>query len=363
MSSAGQSRHRRRPSRASGQRGRSRSGRRKLRFYVQFPAGLANLVRACLVEDVQAQVETQDDSSAVFMSSASPQTIAALPYLKNTFEVLGSQPRRSLHAALDGFASAIAGGSVSLPSTIFGRPFRLMAHVDGGLVSLPKRSRLRLERAISSVTRSQVQARGSGEEYWIIGRRGMGQYLLGHRMAMRLPKGHLPAGRLSPELADLLIRMSAPSATDRFLDPFAGSDALAIARSRYPAQRILSSELSRDERSKVNGHPRIILLSEDAHQLPSVGDGEVNVIVTDPPWGEHDDVGDHTEFLARMWKGFDRVLTAEGSQIVVLMTRNRVGALVETAHLAGYRTVRSYELLVNGHPASAVVFERHAEHR
>jgi predicted RNA methylase len=336
-------------------------GRPRPRFYVQFPAGLVSLVQACLEEDVQARVEAHDDSSAVFMSSAPPQAIAALPYLKNTFRVVGSQPRRSLDAALRGFASAIAGGSVTLPEAAFGRPFRVMAHVDGRLVSLPKQSRSKLENVISSETRSQVEARGSGEEYWIVGRRDMDQYLLGHRLATRRSKTREPAGSLSAELADLLVRMSAPSATDTFLDPFAGSDALATARSRYPAERILSSELQRDRLDKAAHDDHITLLSEDASQLPSVGDDDVDVIVTDPPWGEHDDVGDHTEFLARMWKGFGRVLVSEGCRAVVLMTRDRVRALVETARPAGFEAVTSHELLVNGHPATAVVFERHAD--
>lgn len=151
-------------------------------------------------------------------------------------------PRRALASALDSFSAALAEGRLRLPRDANGRPFRLMAHVDGQLAPLPKSARVNLENELCRAARARVEARGMGDEYWIVGRRDLDRLLLARRGARVASKIRVPPGGLAPEVSDLLIRMSGPSKDDRFLDPFGGGHALARARSRYPAASIISSD-------------------------------------------------------------------------------------------------------------------------
>ncbi|MQA82654.1 MAG: hypothetical protein GEV10_30040 [Streptosporangiales bacterium] len=326
------------------------------RYYAQFPAGLSALVTASLEADVQAKLEFSDDSSAMFTSETSVRAIADLPYLKNVFHVLYDVPRRNLASALESFSAALAEGRLQLPREANGRPFRLMAHIDGQLAPLPKPARTHLENAIGRAARARVEARGLGEEYWIVGRRDLDRFLLARRGPKMTSKTRVPAGSLAPEVSDLLIRMSEPSKGDRFLDPFGGSHALARARSRYPAASIITSDtvLSRD--ADPGDLPRqVVVRCEDARQLPSIEDGSVTTIVTDPPWGEYESVDDLRKFLVATFASFARVLNPRGSRVVVLMNRRGVGLLLDVAQEAGFQVVASHDILVNGHPATATL--------
>jgi predicted RNA methylase len=327
------------------------------RYYVQFPAGLSALVAASLESDIQAKIEFGDDSSAMFTSTTSVRAVAGLPFLKNVFHVLYDAPRRNLAAALDTFSTALAEGRLQIPREANGRSFRLMAHIDGRLAPLPKPERTRLEDTVSRTVRAQVEARGLGEEYWIVGRRDLDRFLLGRRRPKVTAKTRVPAGSLAPEVSDLLIRMSGPSKADRFLDPFGGSHALARARSRYPATSIITSDTTPSHDAGPGDLRRqIMVLCEDALRLPSIEDGSITAIVTDPPWGEQDPVDDRRTFLVAAFATFARVLTPHGSRVVILMNRRGVDLLLDAAQGAGFQDFLSYDILVNGHPATATLF-------
>lgn len=334
-----------------------RPGRSAGRYYVQFPAGLSALVTASLEADVRAKLEFSDDSSAVFASTAPARAIADLPYLRNEFQVLYDVPRRTLASALNSFRAALAEGRIRIPSDAIGRPFRLMAHIDGQLAPLPKPARVGLEDEIRRAARARVEARGMGDEYWIIGRRDLDRFLFARRGAKVASKIRVSAGGLAPEVSDLLIRMSEPSKDDRFLDPFGGSHALARARSRYPAASIITSDTVSSQQTDLDDlGERVMVLDEDVRQLPSLDNDSVTVIVTDPPWGEYESVDDLRRFLVATFASFARILTPGGSRVVVLMNRRGVGLLLEVAREAGFYEVLSYDLLVNGHPATATLF-------
>lgn len=62
------------------------------------------------------------------------------------------------------------------------------------------------------------------------------------------------------------------------------------------------------------------------------------------------------DFLVAAFTSFARVLTRRGSRVVVLMNRRGVGLLLEAAREAGFQDVLSYDILLNGHPATATLF-------
>ena len=173
------------------------------------------------------------------------------------------------------------------------------------------------------------------QEYWVIGRTGLGELLL----CVRLPKqSRAPKARgaLSYELSSMLVAVSRPSARDVFLDPFAGSGSLVLARAESDAHQIWYSDINlrefeRDFPRALYADSRVSFLDDDALTLGSVPDGQVDVIVTDPPWDEYDDVGmPYVEFARAMAKSFSRVLHKPKGRFVVVTSR-QTAAVVERA--------------------------------
>lgn len=329
-------------------------------FSLHFPAGLGDLVLDALRQDLRLRrVIHRDDSSVLVDMSGDPAKVGALPYLRNAYFVLARTRRRDLSQSLGELTAAVRSGDlgISLPSQ---RPFRVMASVDGQLISLPPKSRSELESALQTRTRGQLNKRGGhGEEYWILGRRDLGQLLLVRRLPAQ-PAPKTPKGSLGRELAELLVRASTPTDQDVFLDPFGGSGAVIAARLGRPARRVTYSDTAFPELKariapELLRNKRVTFLDEDATTMPSIDDGTIDVIVTDPPWGEFEDtVKSYDEFAADMAASFHRLLRRPGGRFVILLARS-VEPVVQTAlGASGLLAEQKYPILVNGHPATVL---------
>jgi tRNA G10 N-methylase Trm11 len=101
---------------------------------------------------------------------------------------------------------------------------------------------------------------------------------------------------------------------------------------------------------------RVEILDEDALVLPSIADGSVTAVVTDPPWGEHAELDvPYEDFAKAMVTNLERVLHPRHGRLVLLLGRRvayRVSSVWDSSPL---RLRDSYDILVNGHPASVLV--------
>ncbi|MDQ2706608.1 MAG: hypothetical protein M3Z25_02765 [Actinomycetota bacterium] len=204
------------------------------------------------------------------------------------------------------------------------------------------------------------------QEYWIVGRQGMKDLLL----CARLSKAQKPAnakGALSHELSAILVAASRPTPQDVFLDPFAGSGSLVTARLELPVRQVWCSDLNlgrhrRNYARHLTDNKRVRLLAEDALALPSIIDGSVDVIVTDPPWGVHEDLGQpYEEFARAIGISFARILhPRHGRYVLVVNRRNAATTMSDGLAAAGLRPGDEHDVLVNGHRATVLMGQRPA---
>ncbi|WP_275408449.1 hypothetical protein [Streptomyces sp. SID9727] len=179
----------------------------------------------------------------------------------------------------------------------------------------------------------RLEPSGRGREYWVIGRLDMRDLMF----CARLPKPARPKktrGALSHELSSMLVLAPEPPPEDTFLDPFANSGSFVVARLALPAREVIFSDLDLAEhREQLPGETlrdrRVRLLDEDAMALPSVPDGSVDAVVTDPPWGEHEELPvSYEEFTRTTGLSPARVLHPEKGRYVLLCARR--GPLVRS---------------------------------
>jgi tRNA G10 N-methylase Trm11 len=327
---------------------------------MQFTAGSSDLILDAVSHQIRGvDVLYRDDSAVVFDSGSSPKEVASLPFVKNAFIVLTSTPRGSIDKGVEQLSRSVS--KVRFPNQAPRvNAFRTMIHIDGELSSVSQKSKRALEGAITGKTRARVEPRGKCQEYWVIGRLDMRELLL----CMRLPKAKRPPkarGAISYELSAMLVHASRPHPKDLFLDPFAGSGSFVLARLDFPADKLWYSD--RDLQSfrpdlprEMTTDKRVRFLSDDALALPSIPDGGVDVIVTDPPWGEHEDLKmPYPDFANDMTKSFDRVLHPVHGRFVILCSRRTSEIIVHGLQGASLEINVSHSILVNGHPASVLV--------
>ncbi len=90
--------------------------------------------------------------------------------------------------------------------------------------------------------------------------------------------------------------------------------------------------------------------------MPSLPDGSVSAIVTDPPWGEHEDLGmPYIKFADAMMRNFDRVLDRRRGRLVLLVSRREGSTVTGLWEPSGLEVQQTHEILVNGHPATVLV--------
>jgi len=165
-------------------------------------------------------------------------------------------------------------------------------------------------------------------------------------------------------LSSMLVLASEPRPEDTFLDPFAGSGSFVVARLSLPAREVVYSDLDlADHRELLPGEAlrdrRLRLLDEDAMDLPSVPDGSVDAVVTDPPWGEHEELPvPYEEFARTTGLSLARVLNPAKGRYVLLCARRGAPAFEAALTEAGLAVRQTHEILVNGHPATVFVGDR-----
>jgi hypothetical protein len=331
-----------------------------VKYFIQFPAGTGTLVASAVERVVgELSIDHRDDSSILFESGTQIGHASQLPFANNVFIVQASVPRSNINRSIRQLATKI-GRSGLTPFKGSDAGFRVMASIDGELVGIDRDVRQDLEMEISFQTSSHVNPRGTGREFWLIGRRNLDELLF----ALRLPKDsprQVEKGALSTELSSLLVYASGPLSTDDFLDPFGGTGALVNARLGAPYRSITYSDLKRHKLPialvrKVKSDPRVKLRSEDALILPSIKDGEIDVIVTDPPWGEFDRLTmPFSQFAIAVAKSFDRVLNSEFGRFVILSSRRNSETMSRALMANGFRIHAAHGILVNGHPASVII--------
>jgi predicted RNA methylase len=330
-----------------------------MRYFVQFTAGTGGLVQDALAARLdRMSVAYADDSAMILDSGTAPPTVAAIPFLKNAFLVIATTERRDLAKSVGRLSQVLRREQFRPVPDSAGR-FRLMAHLDGGLVPIEPRARGALERAVARHTGARLEPRGMGQEYWVVGRSGLPELLFGARLP-KAPRPPTAKGALAYELAAMLVAASQPTPEDRFLDPFGGSGALVAARAELPARSLDYSDLDLDRHRRALAAARlpkrVRLLAEDALTLPSIPDGGVDVIVTDPPWGEHEDLDrPFPDFAAEVGKSFARTLHPVRGRYVLLVNRRNADPMRDGLAAAALPPAAEHPILVNGHPATVLI--------
>jgi predicted RNA methylase len=335
-------------------------------FFSTFPAGLGKPVEAALKATLPGVcVERLLDGLIVYRSDASPAELRKLSFLNNTFQAIeycesvSEDPvTHMFRAALQdsGLRKALRG--LALPQN---GSFRVVVSREGRLVRANEGMRVQLEAQISRHTGQNIDRISPTDEFWILTRREGCGFFAWRLTRHRSYEKTLQRGELRPELASILCYISGPTAEDVFLDPFCGSGAIAVQRKALPYKAIFVSDIDRGKVRKLRTmfkrqirrrDNRFNIRCDDALNLKRFNAGFITVIVTDPPWGEYEDLGsDPVTFYRSMLCEFDRILATHGT-IVVLIGNKEEFKSAFCRYSTRFRMVMAYDILVSGKKAA-----------
>lgn len=331
-------------------------------YYSTYSSGLSEVVQAALVQQLKdAKISLTLDGLIVYESDRPLQQIRNIRFFNNTFLLLH-------------LFKGLRGDSIPyMMNTILKKPgmiqfprwaikgsafFRIMASKENQTVPIHRETLVRLENFFSHRLGLRVQRSKPDVEVWFL-ERNEGYGFLGIRLTRtHAAEKNLQRGELRSELSHILCLISEPKKEDVFLDPFAGSGAIAIERARsFPFRQVIASDHDKEAMKKLRNRLRELGLNVtvgdwQAQNLKALSDHMVDKIVTDPPWGLYaaQDAAGLEKIYAEMLAEFSRVLKPEG-MAVILMGQKEIFERI-LGDQPDFLLADKYDILVSGKKAA-----------
>ena len=336
------------------------------RIYSSFFAdGLEAIMKQALERSLTSVTVHECGKGLIVYSSSEPlRRVKALRFFRNTFLLLrrlnlpeGSSVDRALKTlAGDGETGVMVQRTgVGLRGT-----FRMIIAEGSRLIPAKPASIESVERMICEATGLRVNRSLPDHEFWLH-MRSDGLMLFSLRITRHKAAAQaLEKGELHPEIVDILCRLSDPQKGELFLDPFAGSGAIPIARaSNFPCCTVLANDgdeekvaLLKTKMARLKLQKHVVVRRMDALRMERYQNECFDKIVTDPPWGLFRKLpfAPH-KFFGKMLAEFCRVLKP-GGRVVILMSREHPLDAIRANAAPALQLSSRYDILLSGKKAS-----------
>jgi len=178
---------------------------------------------------------------------------------------------------------------------------------------------------------------------------------------------NLHKGELRPELAYLLCSFAGCTKGDIVCDPFCGYGSIPIQLAKnFPYKKLFAFDIDDEKITmlKENRHLKkenVVIARKDSLKLTvedftcadgdeiNTGDQRLSLIITDPPWGYFEDIGDIADFYRKFFDSIKNIICSGGRMVILTA---RVEELKKTTAEKSLKLLEGPHTLVNGKKAS-----------
>ena len=274
-------------------------------------------------------------------------------YFNNTFFVLKTMKGKQLN-----FPSLV--GAVCSSKNYFlvnKGSFRIRFVQENQFAKVDKSLTRRAEEYVAANSKLKLDRVSPTNEVWFSIRRENFAFC-GELITKReFTEKNLNKGELRPEIAYLICCFADVRPEATVLEPFCGYGSIPVQLAKkFRFKKLFVSDADESKvsmtaaRKQLASAPQGLIdcRTADALSLKHIEDKSISLVITDPPWGFYEDIGDISAFYKKMLKSFARVL-APGGRAVVLSARKE--ELEQCAAECGFEIKDSVHTLVNGKKA------------
>jgi len=332
-----------------------------------FVSGFDTFISKQLIKDIpDAEILKVLDGAILFKSNFMAKEIKLIRYLNNSFLVLqqfemGKGNTTVLNKMLE--------ATLKNPQIVSRRDihvdnrgsFRVYTSLENNLVSVDYDLLENVERIIERNLHIRRDVKNPSYEFWYLYRsEKIGFFMFRITSTKTKPE----QGELRSELADILCLLSNPKPDDVILDPFAGSGAIPLERSKIEKFKGIFAldknvGLAKDLKDKVkkirNKKIQKSFFAKGKNFFETSFDsGFFDSVITDPPWGFFEKLEEEVDvFYTKILDKTYEILKKDGRLILLTAKKTEFEKCIED--FKKFKLVEKYNILVSGKKCSVYV--------
>lgn len=290
-------------------------------YVSSFITGFQDVVKKDLVQRLPScKIISLYDGLIHYQYAGNSRDLEKIIYFNNTFFVLKTWKGKGLN-----FPSMVGAVSAEKKYYLINKgTFRVRFSQENQFTSVDKNISRRAEETVLRNSRLILNKVTPDTEIWYSIRRE-GFAFCGQLISKReFTEKNLNKGELRPEIAYLIAAFADIKPDDLILEPFCGYGSIPVQLAKkFRFSKLYASDID-DEKIKLLGqkkqlkdNPLVDLRKADVFSLSHIEDKSVNLVITDPPWGFYEDIGDVRLFYKKMFESFKRVLKDDGKMIIL----------------------------------------------
>lgn len=290
-------------------------------YVSSFITGFQDVVKKDLVQRLPScKIISLYDGLIHYQYAGNSRDLEKIIYFNNTFFVLKTWKGKGLN-----FPSMVGAVSAEKKYYLINKgSFRVRFSQENQFTSVDKNISRRAEETVLRNSRLVLNKVTPDTEIWYSIRRE-GFAFCGQLISKReFTEKNLNKGELRPEIAYLIAAFADIKPDDLILEPFCGYGSIPVQLAKkFRFSKLYASDID-DEKIKLLGqkkqlkdNPLVDLRKADVFSLSHIEDKSVNLVITDPPWGFYEDIGDVRLFYKKMFESFKRVLKDDGKMIIL----------------------------------------------
>lgn len=322
-------------------------------FISSFITGFQDVVSQDLCERLSGvKILNLFDGLVHYSYSGNSRDLEKILYFNNTFFVLKTMKGKGLNfPSLVGVVSSENKNYLITKGT-----FRVRFSHENQFAKVDKNISKKAEETVMRNSRLQIDRVSPSTEIWYSIRRE-GFAFCGQLISKReFTEKNLNKGELRPEIAYFICSYAELNQNKVVAEPFCGYGSIPVQLAKkFRFAKLFVSDIDAEkikmvsEKKQLKDNPLVNVCVADAFELKHIADKSVDVVITDPPWGYFEDVGDISDFYRRMFDSFNRILKDDGN-IVILSARKE--ELENVIAENNWNIKKSLHTLVNGKKAS-----------
>lgn len=285
------------------------------KYFSTFASGFEPIIEDLLRQSLgDVKIELLLDGLVVYSTNSTLEKVRKISFFTNSFLLLQYFPDNK-SITIEKMMIAISRGNIRLVQRLAPnlRTFRVVTSKENQPVPVNQKLMIDVERQISRSLGMKPDRSKPQVQFWFL-TRSEGFGFFGMRITQHPDYAKvLEKGELRPEITNILCLLSEPNKNDIFLDPFAGSGAIAKARSMFPSTKIYAGDIN-----PKNQH----IQKMDATKLDSFENESIDKIATDPPWGFFGEKINITDLYIKSLNSFYRVLKKDGLLVILVGDRS-----------------------------------------